>query len=126
MESRPPQEPPRRPGPPNNGRKPNGGGSGTSPTPPWLWVFLIAVVALITWLIKPSNEVTVNYSPWFLEQVKADNVESIATQNTRVQGKLRKESEYETPGTQSKIKVSKFVAYLPTEKALDDVLAVLK
>jgi cell division protease FtsH len=124
MESRPPQEPSRRPGP-ANGRKPNGG-SGTSPTPPWLWVFLIAVVALITWLIKPTNEVTVNYSPWFLDQIKADNIESIATQGNRVQGKLRKDAEYETPGTQTKVKVSKFVTYLPTEKALDDAIASLQ
>jgi hypothetical protein len=36
MESRPPQEPSRRP----------------SPTPPWIWVFLIAVVGLITYVLS--------------------------------------------------------------------------
>ena len=41
MESRPPQEPTRRPS--TNGRKPNG--TAGSPTPPWIWFFLIAVVA---------------------------------------------------------------------------------
>ena len=45
MESRPPQEPPRRT--PTAGRKPNGAGG--SPTPPWIWVFLIAVVGLIAY-----------------------------------------------------------------------------
>ena len=71
MESRPPQEPSRRPS--TNGRKPNG--TGGSPTPPWIWVFLIAVVGLITYVLSGKNETTVNYSPWFMEQVQADNIE---------------------------------------------------
>ena len=71
MESRPPQESPRRPT--TNGRKPNGVGG--SPTPPWIWVFLIAVVALITYVLSGKNETSVNYSPWFLEQVDNDNIE---------------------------------------------------
>jgi cell division protease FtsH len=124
MESRPPQESPRRPVP-SNGRKPNGA-AGTSPAPPWLWVFLIAVVALITWLIKPNNEVTVNYIPWFQDQIKADNVETLTIQANKAQGKLRKDTDYETPGTQNKVKVSKFVAYLPqTEEAVNDTVKAL-
>ena len=123
MESRPPQDPPRKAVPPN-GRKPTG--ASTSPTPPWLWVFLIAVVALITWLIKPSNEVTVNYIPWFQDQVKADNIETLTIQGNKAQGKLRKDTDYETPGTQSKVKVSKFVTYLPqTEEAINATVATL-
>ena len=66
MESRPPQESPRRPA---GGRKPNG--SGGSPTPPWLWLLLIAGFGLIFWQFKPKNEVQVSYSPWFLDQVEA-------------------------------------------------------
>ncbi len=125
MESRPPQEPPRRPAP-TNGRKPNSA-SGASPAPPWLWVFLIAVVALITWLIKPNNEVTVNYIPWFQDQIKGDNIETLTIQGNKAQGKLRKEADYETPGTQNRVKVAKFVAYLPqTEEAVNDTVKALK
>jgi cell division protease FtsH len=110
---------------PSNGRKPNGSAS-ASPTPPWLWVFLIAVVALITWLIKPTNEVTVNYIPWFQDQIKADNVESLTIQGNKAQGKLRKTADYETPGTQTKVPVTKFVTYLPqTEEAINETVNAL-
>ncbi len=123
MESRPPQEPPRRPV--VNGRKPNGVAGG-SPTPPWLWVFLIAVVGLITWWITPKNEVMVNYSPWFQEQVAADNIDSITIQGNKAQGVLRKISAYETPGTVSKVEVKKFVTHFPTESSIDESLKVLR
>jgi cell division protease FtsH len=124
MESRPPQEPPRRPVP-ANGRKPNGGAS-TSPFPPWLWVFLIAVVLLITWLIKPPSEVTVIYRPWFEEQIKGDNIESLTLTGFKAQGKLRKETIYETPSTQVKVPIQKFVTNLPpTEDAINDALRAL-
>jgi cell division protease FtsH len=120
MESRPPQESPRRPA--ANGRKPNGT-TGGSPTPPWLWVFLIAVVALITYLITPKPEVSVNYIPWFQDQIKADNIESITFQGGKAQGKLRKLTAYTTPGTQNSVEVSKFVTYLPTEVSIDNAIA---
>jgi cell division protease FtsH len=121
MESRPPQEPTRRPVP--AGRKPNGTPAG-SPTPPWLWVFLIAVVALITYLITPRPEVQVNYSPWFLEQVKADNIETLTIQGSKGQGKLRKEAEYESPGSRP-VKVMKFITYFATESQIDHMVNML-
>src|ERR1700735_694335 len=93
MESRPPLESPRRPS--TNGRKPNG--TGGSPTPPWIWVFLIAVVGLITYVLTGKNETSVNYSPWFMEQVHNDNIESLATEGLVIHGKLRKETPYTSP-----------------------------
>ncbi len=119
MESRPPQEP-RRPSAP--GRK-SGSGTGGSPTPPWLWVFLIAVVALITYLITPKPEVLVNYIPWFQDQIKNDNIESITFQGGKAQGKLRKLTTYVTPGTQNSVDVTKFYTYLPTEVSIDTTIA---
>ena len=66
MENRPPQqETPRRP--PPTGRKPNG--SGGPPTPPWLWLIVIGLLALIFWHFVPKTEVEVPYHPWFTEQV---------------------------------------------------------
>src|SRR4051794_21229774 len=93
MESRPPQEPSRRPSTP--GRK--SGVTGGSPTPPWIWVFLIAVVALVTYVLSGKNETSVNFSPWFMEQVRADNVESLVTEGLLVHGKLRKPVPYAPP-----------------------------
>src|SRR5436305_3951972 len=102
MESRPPQESPRRP---PGGRKPNG--SGGSPTPPWLWLLLILGFALIFYQFKPSNEFSVTYSPWFLDQVDKDNIKSLSIQGNDARGELRKKDSYQPPSGGVQI-VSKF------------------
>src|SRR3954463_13733989 len=94
MESRPPQEPPRRPA---AGRKPNG--TGGSPTPPWLWLLLIAAFALIFWHLKPNNEIPVDYQPWFMEQAKTGNLKNLTVQGSEVHGELRKEQKYQPQGS---------------------------
>lgn len=96
MESRPPQDSPRRPSSPN-GRKPNGGAGG-APAPPWLWVFLIGVIGLIIVLYMPKNETEVSYS-WFRDQVDADNVASLTLQGTEARGELRREAKFVPRGT---------------------------
>src|ERR1017187_8635905 len=93
MESRPPQESPRRPA---AGRKPNG--TGGSPTPPWLWLLLIAGFGLIFWQFAPRNETPVAYMPWFLEQVDSGNVKSLGTSGLEAHGELRSERDYREPG----------------------------
>ncbi|WP_435019493.1 ATP-dependent zinc metalloprotease FtsH [Tundrisphaera sp. TA3] len=119
MESRPPQETPRRPL--NSGRKP--GGPGGTPTPPWLWGFLIAVVILISWLVMPKYEVSVNYNPFFTEQVEADNIESLSIQGQEVHGRLRREAEYAPPPPQTPIKVNKrFTTTFPSEDMIQPVI----
>ncbi|MGS3083313.1 hypothetical protein, partial [Escherichia coli] len=65
------------------------------PTHPGLWLILIAVIALIIWLNSPRNEVLVNYSPWFLDQVDADNVETLSIQGVEAHGKLRQHRPYQ-------------------------------
>ena len=120
MESRPPQEPTRRP--PTNGRKPNA--TGGSPTPPWIWVFLIALVALILYVVVGSkNETTVSFSPWFLEQVHADNIESIVTDDLVIHGKLRKEAFYQTaePNAQP-TKVMKFTTTFLAKEQIKPII----
>jgi cell division protease FtsH len=123
MESRPPQEPTRRPT--TNGRKPNGAGG--SPTPPWIWVFLIAVVGLITYMVSGTkNETTVNFSPWFMEQVHNDNIESIATDDLVIHGKLRKPAPYNPPAPAPVIdKVERFTTTFLTKDQILPVLAEL-
>ena len=116
MESRPPQESPRKPA---SGRKPNG--SGGSPTPPWLWLLLIAGFLLIFYQFKPSTEVSVNYSPWFLDQVDNDNIKSLSIQGSEVRGELRVEQPFKAPSAQTTQMVKKFYTYFPSEEAIDKV-----
>ncbi len=118
MESRPPQEPPRRPS--ASGRKPNG--SGGSPTPPWIWVFLIAVVGLITYVLSGKNETTVNVSPWFMEQVHDDNIEYLMIEDLTLHGRLRRETTFAQPEPLPPIKdVKRFTATVLTENQLDEI-----
>ncbi len=132
MESRPPQDPPRNDGqrPPAGGggggaaRKNNGPGGG--PTHPGLWLILIAVIALIIWLNSPKNEVQVRYSPWFLDQVDSDNIETLSIQGVEAHGKLRTARPYQA-NEEAKVQpnVAQFVTYFPTEGQIDDVIAKL-
>ena len=118
MESRPPQEPPRRPS--ASGRKPNG--SGGSPTPPWIWVFLIAVVGLITYVLSGRNETQVNVSPWLMEQVKVDNIEYLMTEGLILHGRLRKPTTYDQPEPLPPLKeVKRFTCTVTTENELDEI-----
>src|SRR4030081_3770981 len=100
MENRPPQESPRRP---TGGRKPNG--SGGSPTPPWLWLLLIAGFGLIFLQFAPKNEVQVDYSPWFLDQVDSGNIKSLTISGQDAHGELRKEQKYRHPTTAGEVTV---------------------
>jgi cell division protease FtsH len=116
MESRPPQETPRRPA---GGRKPNG--SGGSPTPPWLWLLLIAGFALIFWQFAPKNETSVNYT-WFIEQVDSNNITILSLEGTVVHGELRKEQKYQPPGSATVQPVKRFLTYFPSDQSIDPVL----
>jgi cell division protease FtsH len=121
MESRPPQESPRRPA---GGRKPNG--SGGSPTPPWLWLLLIAGFALIFWQFAPKNEMPVAYSPWFLDQVDDGNIKSLLIQGTEVHGELRQEKPYRTPSSSTVVTIKRFYTYFPSEQAVQPVIDKLR
>ncbi len=122
MESRPPQEPPRRT--PSTGRKPNG--TGGSSTPPWIWVFLIAVVVVISYLLTSKNETTVSYNPWLMEQVHSDNIESFSTEGLLIHGKLREEKPYHPPEPALLIPaVKKFTAAFLAEDQIKPVVEEL-
>src|SRR5947207_3399312 len=122
MENRPPQpETPRRP--PTSGRKTNG--SGGSPTPPWLWLLVIGLLALIFWQFVPKTEVQVLYYPWFMEQVDNDNIKSISFQDREIRGELRERQSYSTPsGTTTP--VTKFTTYAPSEDLVKPVVEKLQ
>jgi cell division protease FtsH len=106
------------------GRKTNG--TGGAPTPPWLWLLLILGFGLIFWQFAPKNEVAVDYSPWFLDQVNADNVKSLSIQGNEGRGELRKMVKYKQPGTSLEVPVTKFVTHFTTEASIDRVEAILQ
>jgi cell division protease FtsH len=112
MENRPPQpETPRRP--PTAGRKTNG--SGGSPTPPWLWLIVIGLLALIFWQFVPKHETQVTYYPWFWEQVESGNVKNLSIQGNEIRGELRKSASFTASPQTSPTSVGKFITYIPSE-----------
>jgi cell division protease FtsH len=121
MESRPPQEPPRRSA--NGGRKPNG--SSGPPTPPWLWLLLVAVFGIIFWQFAPKSDVAVPYNPWFMDQVEDDNIKSLVIQGQDIHGELRKETPYTAPGG-TVTQVKKFSTYLTSEEDVRSVTTKLR
>ena len=84
------------------------GARGSSPTPPqqpgfrlsprWI-IFFLAVLALNLFIASramgPESRVRVPYSPFFLQQVQARNVEEITSKGTDIQGAFRKEVTFE-------------------------------
>ena len=118
MESRPPQEPPRRS--PTNGRKPSSPSS--APAPPWVWFLIIGVVALSIYLYSPSKNTPVSYS-WFRDQVAAGNVKALSIQGLEATGQLREKADYNqvAAGAVSR-KVEYFSSAFPSEYQIQPVL----
>ncbi|WP_152053604.1 ATP-dependent zinc metalloprotease FtsH [Tautonia marina] len=116
----------RKPGSQQSGG--SGGGSTGTPTPPWSLLFLIAAMVLVFLMWNPfKSEIRVSYYPWFLDQVNTDNIESITFQGRDVRGKLRTpDQEYKASDSAKATTVSQFTTTIPTEDALDRVMALLQ
>ena len=117
MENRPPQ--PETPPAPAHRRKPNG--SGGPPTPPWLWLIVIGLLALIFWHFVPKTEVEVPYHPWFTEQVDRHNIKSISIQGTEIRGELIQPKDY-SPPSGSTVSVTRFYTYAPSEEMIKPIV----
>jgi cell division protease FtsH len=118
MENRPPQqETPRRP--PSPVRKTNG--SGGPPTPPWLWLIVIGLLALIFWHFVPKNEQEVTYHPWFTKQLDKGNIKTITFQGTDIHGELIQDDNY-SPPSGSTILVRKFYTTAPSEEMIKPIV----
>ena len=129
MESRPPQEPPRRPASPNgrkaNGSSGGGGSGGGTTTPPWFWVFIIAVICLIVYQMTPRGEAEVPYT-WFLDQVDADNVKTMVVQGTEAHGELRSPARFVPPRGGTPKLVTNYSTYFPSTDSVQPVVADLR
>ncbi|MBI1325315.1 ATP-dependent zinc metalloprotease FtsH [bacterium] len=98
----------------------DGNSSGSSPTPPWVWLLFIGIAAAILWAFSPGNEIKVDYA-WFLDQVRADNVQEFSNQSTKVSGRLRKKTPYAMANGQPR-EVDAFVVYLPSEDLIKPIV----
>jgi cell division protease FtsH len=59
------------------------------PSPRWITLFLILLAANIFFTARatePASRVRVPYSPFFLNQVKAEHVDQITSKGTAIQG----------------------------------------
>jgi cell division protease FtsH len=67
------------------------------PGPGWI-VFIVIALALNFFLstraTEPASRVRIPYSPFFLRQVRADNVDSITSKGTAIQGTFTKETKF--------------------------------
>ncbi len=95
------------------------------PTPPWLWLLTMGLLALIFWQFVPKNEVQVLYHPWFMEQVENDNIKSISFQSNEFRGELRRPQPYRT-ATGASTLVKRFYTYAPSEDLIQPVVERLQ
>jgi cell division protease FtsH len=100
-------------------------GLDSSATPPWLWLLVIGLLALIFWQFVPKTEVQVQYSPWFIEQVDNDNIKTISFQGTDFRGELREPKPFST-GTGAPTPVRRFYTYAPSEDLIKPVVDKLQ
>jgi cell division protease FtsH len=99
--------------------------SGARPTPAWLWLLVIALLGLIFWHFAPRSEVQVSYAPWFLQQVAADNIQSLSIQGTEARGVLRQEQTYQRPTSKAAVPVRRFQTYFPSEASIEPIVQKL-
>jgi cell division protease FtsH len=111
------------PGEQREGASPPSAPRGSSPTTPqrpslrpgprWL-IFFLAVLALNIFLstraMEPTARVRVPYTPFFLKQVSAGNVDEITSKGTAIQGTFKKKTSYakSKPTTRFKTEIPAF------------------
>jgi cell division protease FtsH len=75
---------------------------------------LLAVNLLISFLTRgPEDRPQVPYQPFFLEQVEAGNVQSIASQEDSIEGELKQPATYDPPGEDEPAEIDRFETQVP-------------
>ena len=94
------------------------------PSPRWI-VFFLAVLALNVFIssraMEPASRVRVPYSPFFLHQVRAGNVEEITSEGTDIQGTFGKEVQYKDSKP-----TTRFRTEIPTFADTDELSQLLQ
>jgi cell division protease FtsH len=83
---------------------------------------LICVIILLVWLSKSSDKYSVDYSPWFLDQVDNDNIESLTISGVQAEGKLRTPKKYQASKEAPIKTVTSFETYFPSEFSIEPVV----
>src|SRR4051794_8141777 len=98
----------------------------------WRWIaFVVAALAinyLLATALRPNNnpQVTVPYSPFFLNQVTKDNVKEISSQGEKVTGRFVKRVHYDPAGDGGAVTTNRFKTQVPTFADTDKLSALLQ
>ena len=96
------------------------------PARAWLCLLLMVGLALIVWQFAPKNEVTVSYSPWFLDQVDTDNIQSLTIEGMEVHGVLRRDVWQPARTPSGNLPIRKFNTVFPSELSVEKVVETLR
>jgi cell division protease FtsH len=79
-----------------------------------LLVVLLAVNLIISFVTSgPPDRERVPYQPFFVDQVKAGNVQEISSQQDSIEGELKNEATYDPPGDGEPVQVTSFETEVP-------------
>jgi cell division protease FtsH len=87
---------------------------------------LIGGFAIIFWQFIPKPETTVDYSPWFLDQVDHDNIKKISIQANEIRGELREDKPFQSSTSPSSVIVHRFITYFPADQSVEPVIRKLR
>ncbi len=79
-------------------------------------------MALLFYLIIPRPDVPVEYYPWFLAQVDADNIKSLSIDGNTIRGELRRDHPYTNQSTKTITTVRKFLTYAPADNSIEPMV----
>ncbi len=75
---------------------------------------LLVVNLVISFVTRgPADRERVPYQPFFVDQVKAGNVNEISSQGDSIEGELKREATYDPPGDGEPVKVTSFETEVP-------------
>jgi len=87
---------------------------------------LIGGFAIIFYLFMPKPETAVDYNPWFLDQVEANNIKKMSVQANEVRGELREDKPYQSGTSPNSVMVHKFITYFPSDQSIDPIIKKLR
>jgi cell division protease FtsH len=121
---------------------PDGRGAPEPPKPPtraprpprigWRWIaFIVAALAInyvLASALRPNAnpQVTVPYSPYFLNQVTSNNVKEISSEGEQVTGRFVKRVRFDEPGDGGPVTTDRFKTQVPTFADTDKLSALLQ
>jgi cell division protease FtsH len=82
--------------------------------------------AIIFWQFMPKPETAVDYNPWFLDQVDADNIKKLSIQASEIRGELRQDKPYQSGTSPNSVQVHRFITYFPSDQSIEPVIRKLR